>query len=375
MRIYLAGGAVRNLLLGEPVSETDFVYVGNEGEFRALFPRAQEVGRDFRIFIVDGKEYAPARGEDIAADLLRRDLTVNAMAIELRGPRPGRLHAHPRALEDIRNRILRPCADDVMHDDPLRVLRAARFAARYPEFTPHPDLLQAMRDAAARQLLDRPAAERVGLELLKALATSRPGRFVQLLAETGCLTPWFAEFERADRIPAGPAPFHTDSVLGHTIAVMNRLAGQPLHVYLGLCHDLGKCATDPEQWPRHYGHEALGVARAQSLAARLRLPVRYVRAGEIASRWHMLAGRYDELRPGTRVDLLLHLDARKLVEGMCALVLADRNRDISEAVQRDLAALHAVELPPEARGLGLESGMRLRTLRCQALANVAARQM
>jgi tRNA nucleotidyltransferase (CCA-adding enzyme) len=365
MRILLVGGAVRNLLLGRPPGDKDFLVLdAGESEFRARFPSARKVGRAFPVYWLGGSEFAFPRAASLEQDLAARDFTLNALALDS----DGGLFCHPQALEDMRDRILRPCSPCSLADDPLRVFRAARFLAQFPELTPHPDLLAAMEDAARAGLLANLSAERVGRELLKALAGPQPSRFPALLARTGCLDPWFAELARCRDVPAGPAPAHDSDVFGHTLAVLDRLAGDPLRAWMGLCHDLGKAATPPAEWPRHHGHDRAGAALARGLGARLRLSEEYQRAGETAAFLHMTAARYPELRPGTRVDLLLR--AGNLLEPLLDLVRADHGLDVREQALAERARILAVRLPEALRDRGPESGKRLRELRAQALSHV-----
>jgi tRNA nucleotidyltransferase (CCA-adding enzyme) len=229
-----------------------------------------------------------------------------------------------------------------------------------------------MRAVAAKGRLAEVSAERVGNEVLAALAAPRPSNFLRLLCETRALAPWFAEWQAADRIPAGPPAFHQDSVLDHTLTVMDRLVGTPLAVWMGFCHDIGKTATAPEHLPSHHGHEHVGERLAQELGGRLRLPQRFIRAGAAAARWHMVAGRYPELRAGTRVDLLVQLNGLKLVPEMMALVTADKPGLDMACMAADLKTILAVRLAPQEMGQGAKSGGRLRQRRCQALANRSA---
>ena len=296
-----------------------------------------------------------------------RDLTINAMARD----GDGTIHAHPMALRDLNDRILRPCSPTALADDPLRVFRAARFLAVFPDFSPAPDLLPQMRSVADSGLLDNIPAERVGRETLKAMAAPLPGRFLDALDQSGCLDPWFRELSRASSIPAGPPPHHHSSLLGHTAKVMNRLAdkgAEPLAVWAGLCHDLGKALTPEDVLPRHIGHEAAGEGPARELARRLKLSNKYMDAGILAAKFHMKAGRYPELRPGTRVDLLASLQARGLVRVLFLLAEADGHGDFLKNAQADLEAMLSVSLPEKDRNQGEASGQKLRMLRAERLA-------
>lgn len=366
MRILLVGGAVRNLLLGLPVRDRDYLAAGAAVEdFLRARPSARAVGKTFPVAILDGQEFSFLRAPSLEEDLLLRDFTVNALALD----EDGELFCHPQGLEDLHARLLRPASPRSLSDDPLRVLRAARFLAQLPGFSPHPELLVAMRQAADG--LGGVFAERAGVELRRALTAPRPGAFLRLLAQTGCLAPWFAELEHAEAIPAGPPKYHDASLLEHTARLMDALAGDPLCVWMALCHDLGKAATPAQHLPRHHGHEVRGEALALALGQRLRLPARLIQAGAAAARWHMLAGDYPRLRPATRVDLLLRLKARGLTREMFRLASADKGQDHGPRALAELEAILAVRLPASQRDLGEKSGAILRALQAQALRRLA----
>jgi len=364
MRILLVGGAVRNILLGLPVRDRDYLVLDATVEdFLCAHPTAKAVGKTFPVFILDHQEFSFPRAATLEEDLTLRDFTVNALALDT----DGRLFCHPQALDDMQNKVLRPASPASLPEDPLRVLRAARFLAELPGFRPHEDLLADMRAVCASGKLVTPYAERVGQEVQKAMNAPCPGEFLRVLGQTGCLLPWLAELDGASDIAAGPPQYHDASVLEHTARVMDRLAGDPMSVWMGLCHDLGKVLTPAEILPRHIGHDLRGEAAAQALGTRLRLPMRLILAGADAARWHMVAGNYPELKASTRVDLLTRLKSRGVLREMFRLVQADKSRDHGELMRADLAALLAVTLPPEARNLGEKSGEVLRTLRIQAL--------
>jgi tRNA nucleotidyltransferase (CCA-adding enzyme) len=385
MKILLVGGAVRDMLLGLPVRDRDYLVLDATVEdFLKAYPAAKPVGKTFPVYIHKGEEYSFPRGETLDQDLARRDFTINALAQEISGAlaqetsadNTGALLHHPQALADIQARLLRPASAHSLSDDPLRAYRAARFLAVLPGFTAHPELIDAMRRLAASGSLGEPYAERVGQEVLKACAGPRPGEFLRLLDQGRCLAPWFAELAQASAIPAGPRQYHDASVLEHTAQVMDRLAGDPMAVWMGLCHDLGKTLTPTQELPRHIGHEERGEVLAKALGERLRLPTRLVNAGADAARWHMLAGRYPELRDATRVDLLFRLKSRGVLREMFQLVQAGKNRgdtgparnaDHLPEAQADLEAALTASLPPAARDQGETSGELLRSLRIKAL--------
>jgi tRNA nucleotidyltransferase (CCA-adding enzyme) len=369
MRILLVGGAVRNTLLGLPVRDRDYLVLDATVEqFLAAHPSAKPVGKTFPVFILDHQEYSFPRAATLERDLALRDFSINALAMD----EDGRLFCHPTALQDLQARVIRPASTDSLPDDPLRAIRAARFAAQMPGFSAHPELLEAMRSLAASGALATPFAERVGQEVQKAMAGERPGEFLRVLDRGGCLSPWLAELDGASRIPAGPPKYHDASVLEHTARVMDRLAGDPLSAWMALCHDLGKVSTPTDMLPRHIGHDLRGETAALALGERLRLPTRLIRAGADAARWHMIAGNYPELRESTRVDLLMRLKSRGVLREMFRLEVADKSRDHSALVQEDLAAILAVRLPPEDCGLGQLSAEKLRNLRIRALLDRSA---
>ncbi|MGE4538037.1 MAG: HD domain-containing protein [Desulfovibrio sp.] len=371
MKRYLVGGAVRDILLGRPVMDQDYLIVDATPEaFKRRYRRARQVGKTFPVFMLGSAQYAWPRGGDIHEDLLARDLTINAIAMGDSSHIAGRLHFHPLALPDLRDRILRPCGEMSMFDDPLRVYRAARFAASLPDFSPHPELIAQMRAVAACGALDDVFAERVAQEVRKALDAAKPSRFFNLLAETGCLLPWMPELEAARNVPAGPPEHHDGSVFAHLCDLVDILAGKPIAGWMAVCHDLGKTLTPESQWPSHHGHDDAGADVAEELGKRLKLPNRVREAGVAAARLHMKAAHYRELRAGTRVDMLTWLHKHELVEPLFEVVVADCGADVWPLAKRDLRDMLSVHLPGKQRMRGPVSGEKLRKLRCQKLAEL-----
>lgn len=362
MRWYLVGGAVRDLLLGRTPQERDMAFTGDVQDFLREYPQARAVGRGVEVCLLDGVECMPLRGGSLEADLRARDLTINALAVD----EHGRLFAHPEALADLTAGVLRPASPQAFAQDPARVFRLARFAATFPDFTLHAEALAQARQA--RHMLPALPAERVGNEVRKALRAARPSRFAQVLDQAGVLSPWLAELEGAAHVPAGPAPRHTGTVLEHVSAVMDAAAGDELAVWMALCHDLGKTATDPRILPHHYGHETRGAVLAQALGRRLALPARHIRAGVLAALLHMKGGRFHVLRPGTRRDLLHAVHSAGLDQPFWKMVDADAGADVSGPALRALKAMLEARLPPEWRNRGKASGERLRALQCRRLA-------
>ena len=168
--------------------------------------------------------------------------------------------------------------------------------------------------------------------------------------------------------------WHANSVLGHSLRLMDELAGDAMAVWMALCHDLGKICTDPALLPHHYGHEARGVPLALALAKRLRLPAVYARAGALAAEEHMKAGMFASLRTGTRRDLLWRVNQLGLSRPFWKLADADSNSPISSLAYPSLKAINAVRLPEEWHNRGEESARKLRDMQCVALAALRKKQ-
>jgi len=365
MEIFLVGGAVRDKLLGKSKHDFDFVVIGaGESEFWQKFPQAIKVGKNKPLFYVGQNEYTLSPCASIEQDLEQRDLTINALAED----RQGRLFAHPLALADLKTKILRPVRAQNFWQDPVRVFRAARFWAELPDFSLHSELIEVCKQVVAKSEKWRLISpERVSKEFLKALAGPRPGNFLRFLNLIGGFGFWFAELAHADQIPAGPFPYHKSSVLGHTCRLMDQVGGDTLAVWMAFAHDLGKVKTPAEILPHHYGHEKRGVELVKTLASRIRLPKLYQKAGQIAARYHMQAGNYHRLRPGTKVKLLLKVEP--YLESFFKMIRADSNRDFLAQAQKDLDLIKSVSLPEKFRGLGSQSGQILFSLRAAILKN------
>ena len=354
---------MRDLLLGRKPTDFDFAFDGSMAEFLAAHPDAVCVGKSVNVCLWHGRECMPLRGGTLISDFEARDLTINAMALDS----AGRLHMHPQAVQDLRDSLLRPASPTAFTDDPTRIFRLARFAARWPHWRIDRQAFVQMRAVTAEQLAALPA-ERVAREMLKALAAPRPARFFGVLAQGGCLSPWFEEHERARHIAAGPRQWHANSVLGHSLRLMDELAGDAMAVWMALCHDIGKISTDPALLPHHYGHEARGVPLALALAKRLRLPAVYAKAGALAAEEHMKAGMFSKLRAGTRRDLLWRVNQLGLSKPFWKLADADSSSSVSALAYPCLEAITAVRLPEEWHNRGEESARKLREMQCVALA-------
>jgi tRNA nucleotidyltransferase (CCA-adding enzyme) len=341
MQVYLVGGAIRDGLLGLPVGERDWVVVGATRE-ELLRQGYREVGRDFPVFLhpVTHEEYALARLErkiapgyrgfefrfgpevTLEQDLGRRDLTINAIAQDADGtlidPYGGRA--------DLEARVLRHVSDAFV-EDPVRVLRVARFAARFAPlgFTVAPETLQLMRAIVARGEADALVPERVWQETEKALAAPDPARFFGLLRDCAALGVIYPEIDALFGVPQ-PAEWHPEIDTGiHTLMVLTqaaRLSSAPAVRFAALVHDLGKGTTPRELWPRHHGHEERGARLIEDLAARLRVPNEFRELALVVARQHGNVHRAFELRPQTVLELLEKSDAFRRPERFAQALLA-----------------------------------------------------
>jgi tRNA nucleotidyltransferase (CCA-adding enzyme) len=339
--VYLVGGAVRDGLLGLPVAERDWVVVGATRE-EMLRLRYREVGRDFPVFLhpETHEEYALARLERKTApgyrgfevrfgpevtleqDLGRRDLTINAIAQAADGsmidPFGGR--------KDLEARILRHVSDAFV-EDPVRVLRVARFAARFAplEFKVAPETLALMRELVARGELEALVAERVWQEMDKALRSAEPAEFFKVLRACGALPVIFPELDALFGVPQ-PPQWHPEVDTGvHTLMVLQQaalLSADPAVRFAALVHDLGKATTPPAEWPRHHGHEERSVGLIETLSERLKVPGDYRDLALLVARYHGIVHRARELRPATILDFLERADAFRRPQRFAQVLLA-----------------------------------------------------
>ncbi|NHB96288.1 multifunctional CCA addition/repair protein [Photorhabdus stackebrandtii] len=340
MRIYLVGGAVRDRLLNFPVRERDWVVVGGTPE-ELLSQGYQQVGRDFPVFLhpKNHEEYALARTErksgpgytgftcyaapdvTLEDDLLRRDLTINAIAQTFEGE----LVDPYRGVDDLNNRILRHVSD-AFSEDPLRVLRVARFAARFAHvgFTIAPETLTLMSKMTTNGELSALTPERVWKETEKALSTHSPQVFFQVLRDCGALAVLFPEIDNLFGVPA-PEKWHPEIDTGiHTLMVLKVVADLTDEIdsrFAALCHDLGKGLTPPEQWPHHYGHGPAGAKLVDQLCQRLRVPHSARDLAKLVAQYHDLVHTIDQLRPKTLLKLFDSIDAWRKPQRIDQLII------------------------------------------------------
>ncbi len=405
MQQYLVGGAVRDALLGLAVKDRDWVVVGAD-------PAAMQaagympVGRDFPVFLhpQTHEEYALARTERKTApgyhgfafhaaqdvtleqDLARRDLTINAMAQaeatgEIIDPYEGR--------RDIREKILRHVSP-AFAEDPVRILRLARFAARFPDFSVAPETVVLMQGMVQAGEVDELVAERVWQELSRGLMESKPSRMFEVLRESGALARLLPEVDRLFGVPQ-PAAHHPEIDTGiHALMVLDQCAQQqaPLAVrYACLCHDLGKGTTPAEELPRHIGHEGRSARLSREVSERWRVPTDCRELAELVAREHTHVHQSLDFSPEARLRLLDRCDAWRRPDrfeqmlwacecdarGRLGLEQRDypqRARlqaDLQATLKVDQAAISAAALAEGRRGPAI--GVAIRAARLDAIQN------
>jgi tRNA nucleotidyltransferase (CCA-adding enzyme) len=329
MQTYLVGGAVRDKLLGLSPGDRDFVVVGETQE--AMLARGfRPVGRDFPVFLhpLSNEEYALARTErksgrgyrgfvvdadptvTLEQDLARRDFTINAIAQD----DDGRLIDPFGGARDIQAHVLRHVGP-AFAEDPLRVLRAARFMARFSSlgFTVAPETMDLMRAMTTSGELATLVPERVWQELSRALASARPSAFLRTLHDCGALAVVLPEVDALYGVPQR-AEFHPEVDTGVHVEMVCDMAaqlapGDALIGFAALTHDLGKALTPAEVLPKHVGHEHAGVAPLRALCERLKVPAEHRQLAEAACREHLNVHRFDELRARTVDALITRCDA------------------------------------------------------------------
>jgi tRNA nucleotidyltransferase (CCA-adding enzyme) len=358
MQVYLVGGAVRDALLRLTVKERDWVVVGSTRE-ELLRLKYREVGRDFPVFLhpESHEEYALARLErktgpgyrgfavefgpevTLEEDLARRDLTINAIA---QGA-DGTLVDPYGGQRDLQARLLRHVSL-AFAEDPVRILRVARFAARFAPlgFAVAPETMMLMRAMVERGEAAALVAERVWQETEKALRETAASEFFRVLRECGALKIIYPEVDALFGVPQ-PPQWHPEIDTGvHTLMVLDqaaRMSADPRIRFAALVHDLGKATTPPAEWPSHRGHEERSVVLIDALCERLRLPSDYRDLSVIVARYHGNVHRAFELRPKTILEILEKADAFRRPERFSQALLA------CEADSRGRLGLENIEYP------------------------------
>ena len=409
MKTYLVGGAVRDRLLGLEPGDNDHVVVGGTPE-EMLALGFKPVGRDFPVFLHPrtGEEYALARTErksgrgyrgfvvdadpsvTLEEDLGRRDFTINAIAQD----EDGKLVDPLGGARDIEQRVLRH-AGTAFVEDPLRVLRAARFMARFATLGFHvaPETMALMRNMAGEGELAELVPERVWQELSRALRSTTPSAFLRTLRDCGALAQVLPEIDALYGVPQR-AEFHPEVDTGIHQEMVSDLAarlasGDDMVGFAALTHDLGKALTPADVLPKHIGHEQAGLAPLKALCERLKVPAAHRELAVMACREHLNVHRLDELRDATVHELLARCDAFRKPERIAPLALvceADKRGRLGSAEAdypqgRELLQLHAAALAVNARDIDNENlsgpaiGEALRKARIAAIAQARNRTL
>jgi tRNA nucleotidyltransferase (CCA-adding enzyme) len=398
MEIYSVGGAIRDELLGLPVKDRDYVVVGSSPE-EMVRRGFRPVGKDFPVFLHPRthEEYALARTERKVArgyrgfeiyaapevtlqeDLARRDLTINAIAKDA----DGNIIDPFGGVADLEEGVLRHVGPAFV-EDPVRVLRVARFAARFG-FRIAPETLELMRQMVHNGEVEALVAERVWQELARGLMEKKPSRMFYVLRECAALARILPEIDALFGVPQ-PPEHHPEIDTGvHVMLVVDYAAARDCSLavrFAALTHDLGKAATPPAQWPKHYGHEASGAELVQDMCRRIRVPNDSRDLALLVARYHGDVHRALELRPATIVAMLERADALRKPQRFeellqaCACDFHGRpgfeQRPYPQAVHlwRALGAAASVDAGAIARGIvdGAKIRERIHAARVHAVA-------
>ena len=355
LTVYRVGGAIRDELLGLEAREHDFVVIGttpDELHRRGFRP----VGRDFPVFLhpENNTEFSLARTERKSApgyrgfqfhtgpdvtleqDLLRRDLTVNAIAED----RDGRLIDPFSGIADLNARVLRHISP-AFNEDPVRLLRLARFATRFADFSIADETLILCSQLVESGEVDALVPERVWQEMARAMMCPRPARFFRILRQTGALVRILPELDALFGVPQNPN-YHPEVDTGeHVMQVLNQSArlNAPLETrYACLLHDLGKALTPETEWPAHRGHEQAGLAGVHAVSERLRVPKACKELALLVCEHHLNAHRALELRAATVVKLIQQLDGWRRADRFEQFLLACKADQLGRQAVRSARA-------------------------------------
>lgn len=405
MKIFLVGGAVRDTLLQREVTERDWVVVGAKPN-QLLEQGFLPVGKDFPVFLhpKTKEEYALARterksgsgytgfecyaAEDVTLeeDLIRRDLTINAIAQDENGI----LYDPYNGQQDLTNRILRHVSE-AFAEDPVRILRIARFAARYHRlgFSIAPSTLLLMKSMVNNGEVDHLVPERVWKEMSRALEEDHPEVFFQVLRHCGALKKVLPELDRLFGVPQ-PAQHHPEIDTGvHALLSLKAAVRESQSLptrFAALMHDLGKGLTPKDNWPSHHGHEKLGLDAIRAVCARLAVPNPCRDLALLTAEFHTDCHRAFELRPDTLLKKLERLDVLRRPERFDEFLIACRSdsrgrtglenvdypqKEYMSAAVQALASITAKDVltqHPESKGPDI--GLHLKRLRTEALSQL-----
>lgn len=349
--IYLVGGAIRDEIMKIKNHDFDFcVCKLNREKFIEIFPEAKEVGNDFPVFLLDGMEFALARKEkkigsghkgfevdseniDIIDDLKRRDITINSIAKNMI---TGKIFDPYNGMEDIENKIIRATSDKFL-EDPLRVYRVARFAAKL-NFGVEENTINMMRNL--KNELSTLPKERIFEEFRKAINSDNPENFFEILRKADLLDVHFKEIY--DLIGAEqPVKYHPEGdSYNHTLLVLKnicKITKKEEYRYAALVHDLGKGVTPKNEYPHHYNHDINGVKLVINLGDRIGAKKSWTICGMVAAKEHMRGGIYGKMTPNKKVSFIETISKTKLgLEGLQLVVDADKMSMQTEKSERFL---------------------------------------
>jgi tRNA nucleotidyltransferase (CCA-adding enzyme) len=349
--IWLVGGTVRDMLLGQPVQDIDLVAAIPPAQLEVLGFRPVSPASSTPIWF----KYIPKIGkieitvitepQQLEQDLRRRDFAINAMAMDL----SGRLIDLLGGQADLTDKQVRVCSDSSLQDDPIRIFRAFRFAT--DGWNLHASTLQQLCSRQWEQVFGSIPVERFSRELHKSLEKQYPNLLFQLMIKHQIGSTYLPELFQMPQVPAGPLQYHPEGdLLTHSLQVMQRVAvktSDPLARFCGFFHDLGKLSTDPLFYPKHYGHDAAGFKPAQLLCDRLRLPSAWQKALAWNCRLHTKANNWSELRTSTKIKVATQAVKAGITEILPLVSSADKpdgsGMDGWETVLQ-VTAMTAVEL-------------------------------
>ena len=357
-RLYLVGGAVRDGLMGNLNHDEDYCVTGISCKrFQEIFPEAHVRGKVFAVFDINGREFALARTESktgrghkeflvkaepeisIQEDLARRDITINAIAKDVL---TGEIIDPFNGVEDLKNKIIKATTNH-FKEDPLRVYRVARFAAKLG-FKVEPETLKYMHEL--KEELNTLSKERVFTELSKALETEKPSLFFDVLRSADVLGVHFKEIQDLIGVEQ-PVKYHPEGdAYNHTMLVLDMASdltrnfklGRKLEIrFSALVHDLGKGVTPKEEYPHHYGHENTGAELVKKIGNTINAPNNWIKCGQTSCKEHMRGGIFYKMRPAKKIEFIERVDKSLLgLDGLQIIVISDKMSDGREADRKEI---------------------------------------
>ncbi len=337
MKIFLVGGCVRDELLGIKSKDRDFVvFDATEEEFLKRFPRAKKVGKKIPVYMVGRDEYTISEFKNIYEDLQSRDLTINAIAKD----RKGNIYAHEKAIEDLKNRVLRAISYENFVADPLRVFRAARFSAEFPDFKVHDKLKEILRKVGGnRELLSKISKERVAVETQKAISARKPSNFFSLLIETNALGFWFEELKFL-------------ASKKRWLDLMDNFSGKKERVWLSLCYGFWENIKDKIEAKKHL----------LNMTKRIGMPNRYVTYGRYFFDYYEKAIDIFSKDASIIRDVVLTLKKKNMLDDFFSVLEIATGQRYLFHLNELAEKVTSIKLPEKYRGLGKKSSEILKKL-------------